>query len=154
MNWECGNGGATVGVPRNGVRIGMLQILKSHAIYDSLKPKDRSHMPELKRGVFMYDKIANLFPLLLLALGLFVLVKLAVRAAAPAKTVPATVVDKYREVVFSKYSGDGKGERFVIVFSAQGRKLSFPVSEFSYGGYAVNETGTLTYRGNRIIAFD
>jgi len=102
----------------------------------------------------MYDKISNLFPLLLLVLGLFVLVKLAVRATAPIKKVPATVIDKYKEVGFSKYSGDSTYTRYVIVFSVQGKKLSFPVSEFSYEGYTVNERGILTYRGNRIIAFD
>ena len=147
-------GRAADDAPRNGVRAVMPRALKPRVIYDSIGSKAGVHMPELKRGVFMYDKISDLFPLLLLVLGLFVLVKLAVRATAPVKRVPATVVDKYKEVRFSKYSGDGTHTRYVVIFSARGKKLSFPVSEFSYEGYAVNDRGILTYRGDRIIGFN
>ena len=128
--------------------------MKPRVIYDSIEPKDGVHMPELKRGVFMHDKVSNIFPLLLLVLGLFVLVKLVVRAAAPVKRVPATVIDKYKEVRRSKYSGDGTRTRYVVIFSARGKKLSFLVSEFSYEGYALNDRGILTHRGDRIIGFN
>ena len=69
------------------------------------------------------------------------------------RTVRAVVVDKYIEESFSKYSGTGQRERYVIVFSAQGETLSFYVSEFSYGGYQLNEIGMLTYKGGQIIDF-
>ena len=71
----------------------------------------------------------------------------------PTKTVNAIVVEKYVEEKFSKYSGTGKRENYVIVFSAQGKKMSFYVSEFSYGGYQLNERGMLTYRGDQLIDF-
>ena len=71
----------------------------------------------------------------------------------PTETVKAEVVDKYIEEKFSKYSGTGKHENYVIVFSAQGKKMSFYVSEFSYGGYQLNERGMLTYRGDQLIDF-
>ena len=69
------------------------------------------------------------------------------------RTVRAVVVDKYIEESFSKYSGTGQRERYVIVFSAQGETLSFYVSEFSFGGYQLHEEGMLTYQDGRIIAF-
>ena len=45
----------------------------------------------------------------------------------PMKTVKATVVDKHQTESFSKYSGNGKQTRHVIVFEADGRKISFYV---------------------------
>jgi len=102
----------------------------------------------------MSEMISNILPLLFLVLFLLFWVRILSNAMAPVKQVKATVTNKYKEELFSKYSGDGKRERFVVVFSAEGKALSFQVSEFSYGGYRLNERGTLTYRGNRIIAFD
>lgn len=105
----------------------------------------------------MPGNISNIFTFLILALWLFVLIIIAVRAVrnkyAPVKTVKAVVIDKHKTETFSKYSGTGKSEKYVIVFSAGGKKLSFYVSEFSYGGYRIKETGTLKYKGNRIIDF-
>lgn len=72
---------------------------------------------------------------------------------APVRTAKAMVVDKFKTETFSKYSGNGKSVRCVVVFSVEGKKRSFPVSEFSYGGYRIGETGTLTYRGDRIRNF-
>ena len=72
---------------------------------------------------------------------------------APVKTVKATVVDKQKIEAFSKYAGNGKREKYVVVFSVDGKKESFYVSQFSYGGYRVNEKGTLKYKGNKLIEF-
>jgi len=55
--------------------------------------------------------------------------------------------------VFAKYSGNGKREKYVIVFSVGGKKKSFYVSEFSYGGYRINEKGVLKYKGDKIVDF-
>ena len=71
----------------------------------------------------------------------------------PVKTVKAVVVDKHKTEAFSKYAGSGKREKYIIVFSAEGKKRSFYVSGFSYGGYKLKETGTLTYKGDKIIDF-
>jgi len=99
----------------------------------------------------------NIFMILFTALWLFVIIKLAVRAirnrTAPVKSVKATVVDKQKIEHFSKYSGTGKGARYVVVFFAEGKKLSFYVSEFSWRGYHVRDTGTLQYRGDKLIGF-
>ena len=50
---------------------------------------------------------------------------------APIKKVKAVIIDKNKIESFSKYSGNGKAEKYVIVFSANGKKKSFYVSQFS-----------------------
>ena len=42
---------------------------------------------------------------------------------------------------------------YLIVFSVDGKKKSFYVSQFSYGGYRVNEKGVLKYKGDKLIEF-
>lgn len=72
---------------------------------------------------------------------------------APVKTANATVVNKQKVETFSKYSGSGKSTKYAVTFSVVGKRLSFYVSEFSYGGYRIGETGKLTYKGDRLIDF-
>lgn len=86
-------------------------------------------------------------------LYLLILVRFLKNRLAPVRKVRATVVDKNRIESFSKYSGNGKRYKYAVVFSAEGKKLSFYVSEFSFGGYRKGETGTLTYKGDRLIDF-
>ena len=81
------------------------------------------------------------------------LVKLLKTRVAPVRTVKAVVLDKQKVEIFSKYSGTGKREKYVIVFSVDGKKKSFYVSQFSYGGYRLNEKGTLKYQGDKLIDF-
>ena len=70
---------------------------------------------------------------------------------SPVRTVRAKVVDKSRVEFPSKY---GKTTKYAVVFQTEtGKKWSFYVSEFSYGGYHRGETGILKYQGNRIIDF-
>lgn len=73
---------------------------------------------------------------------------------AKVKTAKAKVIAKNVVETFSKYSGNGKSKKYVIVFEVNGKKRSFYVSEFSYGGYRVGEKGTLKYQGDRLIDFD
>ena len=72
---------------------------------------------------------------------------------APIKKVKAVIIDKNKIESFSKYSGSGQTEKYVIVFSVNGKKKSFYVSQFSYNGYKVNEKGILKYKGNKLISF-
>ncbi|MBE6926483.1 MAG: DUF2500 domain-containing protein [Ruminococcaceae bacterium] len=90
---------------------------------------------------------------LVMLLGFLPFIKMAVNRFAPVKTSKAVAVDKTVIQRFSKYAGDGKAREYVIVFSLEGKKKSFSVSQFSYNGYKINEKGTLTYQGNRIISF-
>lgn len=97
--------------------------------------------------------IATLF----LGLGILAMVSILARFwkkyHAPVQTVPAEVIGKHRAESFSQYAGNGKRERYVVVFSVDGKKKAFFVSPFSYEGYYLHEKGQLTYRGERIIDF-
>jgi len=69
------------------------------------------------------------------------------------KTVKAVVVHKQPVTSFSKYAGNAQHTRYCVTFQAGKKKLSFYVSEFSYKGYRINESGTLKYKGSKIIDF-
>ena len=87
-----------------------------------------------------------------LAIG-SILVRMLKNQYAPVKTVNAVVIAKNKVETFSKYSGNGKHVKYVVVFSADGKKKSFYVSQFSYNGYRVDEKGTLKYKGDKLIEF-
>ena len=101
--------------------------------------------------------VSNVLIFLMWGIWLWAMVRLLIKAIktkyAPIKSVKAVVIDKHIIETFSKYSGNGKREKYVIVFSVDGKKKSFYVSQFSYGGYRVNEKGTLKYKGDKLIGF-
>ena len=106
----------------------------------------------------MPENISNVIIIsLFLGVGALAVVSLLVKAVknryALIKTVKAVIIDKNKVETFSKYSGTGKSEKYVIVFSVGGKKKSFYVSQFSYNGYRVNEKGTLKYKGDKLIEF-
>ena len=106
----------------------------------------------------MPENISNIVIIsLFLGVGVLAVVSLLVKAVknrcAPIKTVKAVVIDKNKVEYFSKYSGTGKSEKYVIVFSVNGKKKSFYVSQFSYNGYRINEKDTLKYKGDKLIDF-
>ena len=104
----------------------------------------------------------NIYTIIAVSLCMFIgslqlvsfLVKIFKNRYSPIKTVKAVVIDKNTVKTFSKYSGNGTHEKYVVVFSVEGKKKSFYVSQFSYNGYRINEKGTLKYKGNKIIAFN
>ena len=93
----------------------------------------------------------------MLALCVTIVIRLAVKAYnnkyAPKKTVTATVIDKSKSEMFSRYGALDKRYRYTVTFSAAGKRLSFFVSAVSYESYRLHTTGTLTYRGDRILDF-
>jgi len=106
----------------------------------------------------MLDNMFNIvITSLFIGIGVLALISILVRRVknkyAPVKTVKAVVADKHKVETFSKYSGNGKNEKYVVVFSVDGRKKSFYVSQFSFGGYKVNAKGTLKYKGDKLIEF-
>ena len=106
----------------------------------------------------MPETISNIvISSLFLGVGALAMVSILIRTIknryAPIKTVKAVVIDKNKIETFSKYSGNGKAEKYVIVFSVNGKKKSFYVSQFSYNGYRINEKGTLKYKGDKLIEF-
>lgn len=72
---------------------------------------------------------------------------------ADVKTVDAVVLEKYISKTPSRYQSVANNEKYVVVFQAEGKKISFAVSEFSYEGYKIKEKGKLTYKGDKIIDF-
>lgn len=94
-----------------------------------------------------------------LSVGLFLLVSLVYAfrflrdRLSPVRTLKAVVIHKQTVETFSKYSGNGIHTKYAVTFQAGDKKLSFYVSEFSYKGYRVNETGILKYKGSRLIDF-
>lgn len=69
----------------------------------------------------------------------------------PERTVQAQVVGKSRVAGISKTGGTAY--RYAVTFEAEGKRRSFYVSEFSWGGYRKGERGQLTYKGKRLIDF-
>ena len=69
------------------------------------------------------------------------------------KSVKATLVNKQVTESFSKYSATGKTNHYYVTFQIGTKRRSFKVSEFSYNGYHKGETGTLKYKGDRLIDF-
>ena len=105
-------------------------------------------MPENAYNIVMWC-----FGGLLAVVWIIAIVRTVHKRCAPLKTVKAEVIDKHTVEFFSKYAGNGKHIRYVVTFLAEGKKLSFYVSEFSYGGYRKGEKGKLTYRGDKIVDF-
>lgn len=71
---------------------------------------------------------------------------------SPAKKVRAQLVEKYTYAPVSKHQPGRK--EYVLVFETEnGKRLSFNVSEFSYGGYKEKKRGTLKYKGDMILEF-
>ena len=69
------------------------------------------------------------------------------------KSVKATLVNKQVTEDFSKYSASGRSYHYYVTLSFDGKRRSFKVSEYSYNGYHKGETGTLKYKGDRLIDF-
>lgn len=90
---------------------------------------------------------------IILVLGIACAVRFLWDKCCPIKMVKAIVVHKQTVETFSKYSGTGKHTKYAVTFLAGQKKLSFYVSEFSYRGYKVNETGILKYKGRKLIDF-
>lgn len=106
----------------------------------------------------MPENISNIVIItLFIGIGALAIVSIIARTIknryTSVKTVMAVVIDKHKVENFSKYSGTGKHEKCVVVFSVDGKKKSFYVSQFSYNGYKINEKGTLKYKGDKLIEF-
>ncbi|MBO5363941.1 MAG: DUF2500 family protein [Clostridia bacterium] len=103
----------------------------------------------------MLANVINIMSIAFLVLCWVLIVKrFLVNQFAPVKSVKAEVFDKYQPNTVSRIPKMWKRERYIVVFVAREKKLSFCVSEFSYGNYKVKDKGTLKYQGNKIISFD
>ncbi len=92
--------------------------------------------------------------LAVLVLGLIILCywNLFRKRFAKVKKVKAQLVEKYTYMPVSRSNPNPKV--YVLVFETEkGKKLSFNVPEFSYGGYKLKKKGTLKYKGDMILEF-
>ena len=101
----------------------------------------------------MSNIINTIVRLLFLLCWILIIRKTIINKCATVKTVKAKVVDKYKPDIVSKYPGTFKQEYYMVVFETKDKKLSFNVSEFSYGNYKINQKGILKYKGSKIISF-
>ena len=101
----------------------------------------------------MHNVINTIAILLFLLCWFLIIRKTIINKCATVETVKAKVVDKYKHYMVSKYPGTYKQEYYIVVFETKDKKLSFNVSEFSYGNYKINQKGTLKYKGSKIISF-
>ena len=101
----------------------------------------------------MPDIVNMTIIILVLIFWLLIIGKLIAGRCAPVKVVNAKVADKYTPCTASKYPAIFKQKRYIVVFEVRDKKLSFNVSEFSYGNYKIGDKGTLKYKGSKIIDF-
>ena len=104
----------------------------------------------------MFDNIINIiFGLIGVVIFAGVFCRVLIDRFSGEKIVEAIVVEKqkYTDRVMSKAKAPYDRERYVIIFMAENKKLSFYVSEFSYKTYRKNQKGMLTYKGSKIIDF-
>lgn len=111
-----------------------------------------------QRGVCMSDKVVNIIiASVFIGIWLLVIFRILVKAIrnkyAPVIKSKAVVTEKHIVETFSKYAGNGKHEKYVVVFCVDGKKKAFYVSKFSYDGYRINEKGILTYKADKILGF-
>lgn len=97
----------------------------------------------------MLDYVAGFLVLGLMGLCYWNLFK---KRFAKVKKVKAQLVEKYTYTPVSR--SNPSLVMYVLVFETEkGKKLSFNVPEFSYGGYKLKKKGTLKYKGDMILEF-
>ena len=103
------------------------------------------------------DRMYNIFNIILamvfLLCWVLIIGKVILNRFSKVKTVKAKISDKYIPDTISNYPGAFKPKRYVVVFETNDEKLSFDVTEFSYGSYNIGDRGNLKYKGKRLISF-
>ncbi len=101
----------------------------------------------------MSDVINTVIISIVLFFWILIAIRFFISRFSPVKTTKAEICDKYINTRVSAYPKMLGGDKHMVVFSCGKKKLSFPVSEFSYDTYKVGEKGTLKYKGGKIISF-
>lgn len=112
----------------------------------------------MEGGLGMLETVNKLIVLLAMACTLFVFGKIFYQTIrdkyTKVKTAKARVVDKFKADQFARiYGSAARVPQYYVVFQMNGRKKAFRVSEFSYAGYRIGESGTLKYRGGKLVDF-
>ena len=106
----------------------------------------------------MSDTVNKVIILLAISCTLFLLGRIIYQVFrnkyAKVKSVKAQVVDKFKADKFTKiYGSSARAPQYYVVFRIDKKKKTFRISEFSYGGYRVGESGTLVYKGDKLVDF-
>ena len=97
----------------------------------------------------MLETMGVILVFAIMALFWFNLLK---KRLAPVKKVRAQLVEKYVYTPVSRSEANPKV--YVLVFETEkGKRLSFNVPQFSYGGYKLKKKGALKYKGDMILEF-
>ena len=96
---------------------------------------------------------AMIFIALIFAYLVYYIIRLARRKYGRTKTAQATVINKQVVEHFSRYSGTGTRKTYHVTFLVNGKRKVFDLSEFSYNGFKIGESGTIKYKGTRLIDF-
>lgn len=95
-----------------------------------------------------------IFVILIAVLSFSIIIRSVKNRFSAEKCVSATVINKeaYTKQTMS-HQGPRTTRKYTITFLAGTERMYFDVSEFSYSDYEINQTGTLKYKGSRIIDF-
>lgn len=89
----------------------------------------------------------------LIAAGIIIRIIKSRRCAE--RRVTARIIDKqtYIQTVVSKSQPPFKDKKYIVAFLNGNKRLTFYVPREFYNRCEINQTGTLIYRGSRIIDF-
>ena len=90
---------------------------------------------------------------ILIAAG--IIIRIIKAKCSAERRIDVSVIDKqtYTQTVMSKSQAPFENKRYVITFLNGDKKLTFYVSHELYNRCEINQTGTLIYKGLRIIDF-
>lgn len=104
----------------------------------------------------LVSKVLNsLFCILILVIFIGIFVRLFREKRAKTVKVSAVVVNKqqYEKEVYRKEAKPYIKRECIVTFLCGDKRLSFEVSEYSYDGLALDQSGILTYKGSRFLDF-
>ena len=104
-----------------------------------------------------FGNIVNfIFALIDAIIVIGIIVKVIINLFSKEKSIKAIVVDKqsYDKQIYRKSQAPFTRKECVKTFLCGNKKKFFNVSELSFVNYKLNQKGTLTYKGNKIIDFN
>lgn len=101
----------------------------------------------------------NIITIIFSIVGAVIIIGIAMRVLknmlSKPKIVQATVVNKqeYEQLIMYRHQAPQEKQKYVVSFFYGGRKKDFYVSLYMYDSLRINQTGKLTYKGDRILDF-
>ena len=101
------------------------------------------------------DSINTIFLFIGIVITVGLLLHIILNKFGNEKEVEAKVLNNqyYQSRLARKAENFRDEDCYVVTFLAGDKKLSFYVSEYSYNGYRINQTGILRYKGTMLIDF-